>query len=215
MAFVTPTNVTVGSVLTASKYNQEVVDNVLAGLPSFTNEAARDAVITSPQEGMVAYLTAPTVPAAAGGSTAVPTGVTTIYNGSVWVCITPVGSRTDNTGTTTSVSYTGTLSGSPGTNPSVTLVTGTSAFVSFTNNISIGTGGQVALTSVAVSGATTLAASDNYDVETGLTGAIPLTRTFALTGLTAGTNTFTLNYRATGGATASYFRRNIVVSGIA
>jgi hypothetical protein len=28
MAFVTPTNVTVGSVLTASKYNQEVVDNV-------------------------------------------------------------------------------------------------------------------------------------------------------------------------------------------
>ena len=28
MAFVTPTNVTVGSVLTASKYNQEVVDNI-------------------------------------------------------------------------------------------------------------------------------------------------------------------------------------------
>ena len=28
MAFVTPTNVTVGSVLTASKYNQEVVENV-------------------------------------------------------------------------------------------------------------------------------------------------------------------------------------------
>jgi hypothetical protein len=30
MAFVTPTNVTVGSVLTASKYNQEVVENVKA-----------------------------------------------------------------------------------------------------------------------------------------------------------------------------------------
>jgi hypothetical protein len=30
MAFVTPTNVTVGSVLTASKYNQEVVDNTIA-----------------------------------------------------------------------------------------------------------------------------------------------------------------------------------------
>ena len=30
MAFVTPTNVTVGSVLTASKYNQEVVDNTQA-----------------------------------------------------------------------------------------------------------------------------------------------------------------------------------------
>ena len=30
MAFVTPTNVTVGSVLTASKYNQEVVDNVIS-----------------------------------------------------------------------------------------------------------------------------------------------------------------------------------------
>jgi hypothetical protein len=33
MAFVTPTDVTVGSVLTASKYNQEVVDNGLAGHP--------------------------------------------------------------------------------------------------------------------------------------------------------------------------------------
>ena len=29
MGFVTPTNVTVGSVLTASKYNQEVVENIL------------------------------------------------------------------------------------------------------------------------------------------------------------------------------------------
>jgi hypothetical protein len=214
MAFVTPTDVATGDVLTASRYNQDVVANALFGSATFTNEAARDAAITAPTEGMTAYLTDPTVPAAAGGAPAVPTGVTTVYNGSVWVCTTTVGSRTDNTGTTTSTSYTASLSGSPGTNPSVTLVTGTSALVLFTANISIGAGGSVAVMSVAVSGASTIAASDNYDIETGLTGALPLTRTFVLTGLTAGTNTFTLNYRCTS-STATYFRRNLVVAGIA
>ena len=96
----------------------------------FTTEAARDAAITSPTEGMRAYITAPTIPAATGGITNIPTGIQTIYNGSVWVCITPVGAGETATGTTTSASYTATLSGSPGTNPTVTLVTGTSAIVS-------------------------------------------------------------------------------------
>jgi hypothetical protein len=35
MAFVTPTNVTVGSVLTASRYNENVVDNMTALAPFF------------------------------------------------------------------------------------------------------------------------------------------------------------------------------------
>ena len=39
MAFVTPTNVTVGSVLTASKYNQEVVENTSV-LRSYSNRYA-------------------------------------------------------------------------------------------------------------------------------------------------------------------------------
>jgi hypothetical protein len=85
----------------------------------FTDEAARDAAITSPTEGMHAYLTASTVAAATGDTTAVPTGVQTIYNGSAWVCVTTIGASTAATGSTTSSSFTATLSGSPGTNPSV------------------------------------------------------------------------------------------------
>lgn len=214
MAWTTPETFTAGQTLTAASMNV-ISDNARMGRAVFTNEAARDAAITAPEEGMIAYLTAPTVPAATGGNTAVPTGITTIYNGSAWVCVTPIGARTDATGTTTSGSYTASLSGSPGTNPSVTLVTGTTALVSFTVLINIGTGGQVALMSVAVSGAGTVAANDAYCCESGLLGGLPLTRNFVLTGLTAGTNTFTLNYRASGGATATYLRRNLTVVGIA
>jgi hypothetical protein len=50
MAFVTPTNVTVGSVLTASKYNQEVVDNGIAGHPLVSSLPA------SPADGDTVYL---------------------------------------------------------------------------------------------------------------------------------------------------------------
>ena len=213
MAFVTPTDVTVGSVLTASKYNQEVVENGLAGQPIFTNEAARDAAIPSPYEGQRVYLTAPTVPTAAGGDTAIPTGVTTIYNGSVWVCTTPVGSRTDASGQTNSASYTTTLSGSPGTNPSVTLVTGTSALVSITCNIS--TTAVVSIMSFAVSGATTLAANDAFSVEAPSSVTTSVGRTLVLTGLTGGTNTFTLQYKSVSAATGTFVRRNIVVQGVA
>ena len=219
MAFVTPTNVTVGSVLTASKYNQEVVANGLAGQPIFTNEAARDAVITSPSEGMVAYLTAPTVPAATGGTTMLPTGVRTIYNGSVWVCVTPVSARQTASGTLTSGSFTPTLSGSPGTNPSVTLVTGTTALIAIRATIVCATSGQGGFATVAVSGATTKAASaddagiffraaaSNQDANIGTT--------VVLDGLTAGTNTFTMEYASTGGATSTISRRNLTVQGIA
>jgi hypothetical protein len=178
----------------------------------YTNEAARDAEIGSPTEGMVAYLTAPTVPAATGDSTAVPTGVTTIYNGSVWVCTTPIASRTAASGTLTSTSFTSTLSGSPGANPSVTLVTGTSALIILSANI-VNTGGY-SVVSVAVSGATTLAASDQYALASALTTEQSQTTTLVLTGLTAGTNTFTISYRVTA-ATGTIQRRSLVVQGIA
>lgn len=182
----------------------------------FTNEAARDAAITAPSEGMIAYLTAPTVPAATGGTTALPTGICTIYNGSVWVCVTPVSAYTQNTGTTTSATYTATLSGSPGTNPSVTLVTGTTALVSLTALLSTNTVGNGAVVSVAVSGAGTVAASDDFWAVTTTTQTIQCSRNVMLTGLTAGTNTFTLQYKnGTAGITTTAGYRGITVQGIA
>lgn len=213
MAWTAPATWVSGAILTAAQLNTQLRDNLLAGGPIYTNEAARDAAITSPFEGQRAYLTAPTVPAATGDTTALPTGVTTIYNGSVWVCVTPVGSRTDATGTTTSATYTATLSGSPGTNPSVSLVTGTSALVMFATGMfaSAGSGAM----SVAVSGATTLAANTNYGVQTSSANSSDYARTFILTGLTAGTNTFTLQYNAAGGGTQSFLRRNLTVQGVA
>jgi hypothetical protein len=213
MPWTTPETFTAGQTLTAASMNI-VSGNARMGNPVYTNEAARDAAITSPEEGMVAYLTAPTVPAATGAETAVPTGITTIYNGSAWVCITPVGARTDDSAVTTSASYGGLAGG--GTNPSVTLSTGTTALITLSSTVRTATGGSPGIVSVAVSGATTVAASDNYSLENGSTSNLSLSRSFVLTGLTAGTNTFEIRYRAEpNGTTTTHLRRNIVVVGIA
>jgi hypothetical protein len=179
----------------------------------FTTEALRDAAITSPFEGQRAYITASTVASATGEFTAVPTGIQTIYNGSSWVSITPVGSRTSGTGTTTSATYTASLSGSPGTNPTVTLTTGTTALVSIATHMANSAAGQSCM-SFAVSGATTVAASDTWDVESVSSGYSTVCRTFIFTALTAGTNTFTLQYRA-GASTNQVAHRCLTVQGIA
>ena len=225
MAWSDPGDFTSGQILTAAQMDS-IREAMFFGQATFANEAARDTAYATAmlpitlQEGMRAYLTAPTVPAASGGTTMVPSGATTIYNGSAWVCTTPVGAFTNNTGTLTgSTAFTGTLGGSPGTNPAVTLVTGTTALVSISalaSNASIGGG---AILSVAVSGASTIAAStDNaagYDNST-VSYFITIAHTFVFTGLTAGTNTFTLNYSLNNsGTTASFLRRRITVQGIA
>jgi hypothetical protein len=70
---------------------------------------------------------------------------------------------------------------------------------------------------VSVSGATTLAAADAQSAaETGggTNYGISLNRTQILTGLTAGTNTFTLNYRVNAGS-GTHNNRDITVQGIA
>lgn len=216
MPFTLPTAASTGDVLTATNYNQAVRSNAMFGMATFTNEAARDAALTSPEEGMMAYLTAPTVPAATGTTTAVPTGVTTIYNGSVWVCTTPVGAFSNTQATTTSTSYVNTLT-SDSTAISVTLVTGTTVLLSMTTQTAHSTTGQVNWLSFAVSGATTVAAADAQSIlanEAVGTYQFSLARTFIYTGLTAGTNTFTLNYK-TQGATATFFNRNLTVQGVA
>ena len=87
MAFTTPTNVATGDVLTASRYNAEVVANTLAGGPIYATTAARDADIPAPFAGQQAFVTA--------------TNVSYQYSGTTWV-------ETSNIGTWTS--WTPTLS---------------------------------------------------------------------------------------------------------
>lgn len=207
---------TSGQILTAAQMNTYVRDNLMAGGPIYATEAARNAAIPSPFEGQRAYITGSTVAAATGANTAVPTGINTIYNGTSWVCTTEVGAYTDTTGTTSSISYTPTLSGG-GTNPSVTLTTGTTALVMFSMLATINASPHTVSAGVAVSGATTLGVTT-----TAASAAIPgaayayvLSHTVILTGLTAGTNTFTLNYTVSNNAVvASFSNRHIVVKGV-
>jgi len=226
MAYTAPSAVVAAQAITASLYNTYVKDNIIdlnarlgqqAGI--YTTEAVRDAAITSPTEGMVCYLTAPTVPAATGTTTMIPSGIRTVYNGSVWVCVTEVAATTPASGTTTSTSFTATLSGSPGTNPSVTLVTGTTAMIMVRAGLQNGTAGSAALCSVAVSGATTKAAAlDDQGIAfrsaTASNDAI-IGSSVVMSGLTAGTNTFTLNYATSSASTSTFVRRTLAVRGIA
>ena len=185
----------------------------------FTTEAARDAAITSPTEGMRAYLTASTVAAATGATTTVPTGVQTIYNGSVWVCVTPICGRSEvSTTGTTSATYVTTLTGDA-TAISVTLVTGTTALMTI-NTYGYASAASTSRMTYAVSGATTISALTNdfagtlCDWSAGFLGGNFMCRTRIISGLTAGTNTFTLNYRTSAG-TAYFDQRALTVCGVA
>lgn len=224
MAWSDPGDFTSGQILTALQMDS-IREAMFFGQGTFTNEAARDTAYNaggamSPitlQEGMRAYLTASTVAAATGATTAVPSGISTIYNGSVWVCTTPVAASSNTTGTTNSGSYVTTLTGD-GTAVSCTLVTGTTALVQLSCNATSAT--SIAIrTTFSVSGATTLAAADNNGSTVSVPNngnAIQLNRTLVITGLTAGTNTFTFNYQAIAGSgTASFSQRSMVVQGIA
>ena len=221
MAYVTPGTVAAGDVATAAAWNVITNDVIqIGGLAQgvFTNEAARDAAITSPTEGMIAYLTAPTVPAATGTTTLLPTGIRTVYNGSVWVCVTPIGAVTPAQGATTSLSYTATLSGTAGTNPSVTLVTGTTAAISIKAFAAPSAVNIYSLVSVAVSGAGTVAASDDwsaYQYTSAANEGVTNSTTTMIYGLTAGTNTFTMQYKIGSAASVNFSARSLMAYGIA
>jgi hypothetical protein len=111
--------------------------------------------------------------------------------------------------TTTSTSYTDLSTAGP----AVTITTGTKALVLINATCYKQGSGSNAFVGFAVSGATTLAASDTtamnwvnqayYDNRFSVSTRV--------TGLTAGSNTFTLKYRSNGGGTAEYFNREIIV----
>jgi len=181
----------------------------------FTNEAARDAAITSPTEGMVAYITASTETAAAGSTTYVPTGIQTIYNGTGWVTVTPTGTAQSGTGATTLTSGSSVLTGSPGTVPTVTLRTGTTVLVSSTIWCVPSTTNAVY---VAIGSAATSATGVSGNSVTHQYGASPaqtaISGTGIISGLTAGLNTFYQHYSVSSGS-ASIYSRSFTVQGIA
>lgn len=113
--------------------------------------------------------------------------------------------------TTTSTSYTDLTTAGP----SVTVTIGSSglALVTLSADMYNGTSGAYAFTSFVVSGGNTVAASDANGISVGGSTANPeilIGRTVLLTGLTAGSTTFKLQYRVSGG-TGTFINRNIAV----
>lgn len=207
MAFISSA-FTAGQTLTAASM-EDLRGNANAGHSVFTNEAARDAAITAPTEGLMAYLTAPTVPTATGASSiAIPTGVTTIYNGSVWVCTTEVAADAGGASQALTTSYANLAVSS--TNTSVTLVTGTTALVSIGARIT----GTTNFATLNVKTGTVAASDSGQTTPQVASGYHIASRTFVMTGLTAGTNTFTL-IGVNNVAGGTFDQHTLVVKGIA
>lgn len=111
--------------------------------------------------------------------------------------------------TTTSTSYTDLAT----VGPAITAATGTIAVVMFSATTSNSGANTANLASVTVSGASSVAANDNWCL---LVDGMPTTQAMRVgvshifTGLTAGSNTFTMKYR-TVGSTATFVNREINV----
>lgn len=91
--------------------------------------------------------------------------------------------------------------------PMVTVATGTIAIVSFAAALSVATSDTSIWVSAYVSGASTVLPSDAWSIQAdGISGGnyVRYGMTHVFTGLTPGTNTFGLQYKA--GASMSYFR---------
>lgn len=117
----------------------------------------------------------------------------------------------NTTGTTTSSSFTD-LSGTD-VGPLVTVTTGTMALVWFAAQMENASAGTVTQAAPAISGATTQAADASIDVYNDGLGAGQAQRsgvTHLFTGLTAGSNTWTLKYRV-GASTGTFYDRSIGV----
>lgn len=114
--------------------------------------------------------------------------------------------------TTTSTTYTSTLSGGAGSaGPAVTVTSGPKALIAFHCRQSSSVSGTNVWTSVAVSGATAIAANDSWAFSSDTTGQLYHGISYIEPNLTAGSNTFTMQYRVSGGTgTFSNRRLNVV-----
>lgn len=201
---------TSGQILTAAQMNTYVRDNLLAGGPIYATEALRNAAIPSPFEGQRAYISAPTEPSGTGMTI---TGIQTIYNGAAWTTVSPISGLVTTSETTLSTSYADLTTAGP----TIAIRTGTSALVTVSSTINTQAATRGGSMSFAVSGATTIAAGDDnciFAYSAGTDVFVAASRTFLLTGLTAGVNTFTSKYKVQGGAVV-FYRRSLTVQGLA
>jgi hypothetical protein len=184
---------------------------------SATTRGLRPGVCTStnrpasPFEGQVIYETDTDLVRAWNGSSWVTIGPTTVPADAITAINTSLVTTNQTTGST---SYTDLAT----TGPSVTLTTGTSAIAiwgaRYDDDTNLGADGWM---SIAVSGASTVSASDNYSAYGfqgfGGNNQLPIVFGYKFTGLTAGSNTFTAKYRRSGGSAAGFaFRWLIVMS---
>ena len=161
----------------------ERVDTV--GVLPFADSTARGTALPSPTDGQYSYLQ--------------DTNATEYWDGAAWVA---VGGSTANgvdtiatLQTTTSSTYTDLAT----VGPVVTLTTGTRALVIVTAKIFITGGTANAYASVAVSGASTIAADDeNAAISSAINLNWRFTSAYIVTGLTAGSNIFTMKYKRSG-----------------
>jgi hypothetical protein len=98
--------------------------------------------------------------------------------------------------------------------PIVTMTTGVAAIVTVTAKMSNNTAADGCMMGFAVSGATVVASSTTQaalETSSAAGAAYQMSATFYVTGLTAGSNTFTAQYAAVTGGTCTYVNRNMVV----
>ncbi|MFT2016284.1 hypothetical protein ACMA1D_10640 [Streptomyces sp. 796.1] len=181
MAWTAPMTAVPGSPLTAAQFNTYVRDNLLE------TEAAK------------ANFT---------GNMLITTGANAITARNCFR------SRTLTASTTSSTTYTGLDSGG---GPTVTVTTGTTALVWVATWMENTAPSNATMASVSVSGATVVAASDtNMVAMQGLSASPPTPNsvrygvTYRFTGLTPGVNTFTMEYRVSGG-TGTFSNRELLV----
>lgn len=186
--------------------------------------AAIQPSIVDAKGDIIAATAADTVARVAVGTNGqVLTADSTQSAGVKWATPTPGAiTAADSATVTTSQSTTsGTFTDLSTVGPSVTLNTGTSVIVTITADLGQDAGsGHITIAGVAVSGASTIAASSNHTIQANgdliddpNTGTY--TSTFKISGLTAGSNTFTMKYRSSAGGAKSYFEnRHITVFAI-
>lgn len=136
-----------------------------------------------------------------------------VYNASTWISLTAKTAEVLTAQTTTSTAYADLATAGP----QVTILCGGKALVTVSAEGSLNTAPDISFAAVAVSGATTRAAADDYGTVIGHPVAnvtIGGHSTFEMAGLTPGSNTFKLRYRTTGGSTATFLRRRISVVGV-
>jgi len=184
----------------ASESLAERID--IVGVNPFADSTARATAIPSPVEGQMASLN--------------NDDKVYRYSGSAWVAVgLPPASATDSIATSQS-GNSATYADLATVGPTVTLTTGTKALVIVAARISADFAGSGALVSFAVSGASTVAATDTNSLNSYAQAAgtfLPIYRASVatlVTGLTAGSNTFTMKYKRIN-TSITYLDRTITV----